>query len=83
MREIEEKIIELKNNKLVINQKGFITSQICINEMIYNIKSDILNISDKSSQNYININLNQVFNFEVINNMIRFELDNDTIIEIH
>jgi len=82
MKEIEEKIKELKYKKLVINQKGFITSGICINEMIYNIKSDILNISDKSSQNYININLNQVFNFEVINNMIRLELDNDTIIEL-
>lgn len=83
MKEVEEKLKEFENKKLVINQKGFITSQICINQMIYNIKSDVLNISDKSSQNYININLNQVFNFEVINNMIRLELDNDTIIELH
>ena len=51
--------------------------------MIYNIKSDILTILDNNGVNYIKINLNQVFNFEAINNMILFELDNDTIIELH
>ena len=82
MQKIEEMLNKKINKKLVINQKGFITSTICINQMIYNIKSDILSISDKSSLNQINLNLNQVFNIEVINNMIRLELDNDTIIEL-
>lgn len=75
----------LKNNinkNLVINQKGFITSKISINKMIYNIKSDILTVSDKTNTNNISINTNQVFNLKVINNMIILQMDNDTVIEI-
>ena len=53
------------------------------NKKIVINQKGFITISDNNGVNYIKINLNQVFNFEAINNMILFELDNDTIIELH
>ena len=69
----------MKQKNVIINQKGFLESKYLINNLKYFIENDILNILDEKEQNYIKINLNQVYKIYNKEKII-FYLDNDTTI---
>ena len=61
IEDLEKNLKNLKQKNVIINQKGFLESKYLINNLKYFIESDILNILDEKEQNYIKINLNQVY----------------------
>ena len=79
IEDLEKNLKNLKQKNVIINQKGFLESKYLINNLKYFIESDILNILDEKEQNYIKINLNQVYKIYNKEKII-FYLDNDTTI---
>ena len=66
------------DKEIFVEQKGFIESSYTIHKFSYSIKYDILNMMDKNSENYIKINLNQVYRLEnEEDKILKFYLDND------
>ena len=86
VQNINNDLEQLLNNfierTIVINQNGFIESTYSINKLKYIIEYDILNILDENSDNYLRINLNQVYQFEHKKDIIIFYLDNDITITL-
>lgn len=79
IEDLEKNLKNLKQKNVIINQKGFLESKYLINNLKYFIENDILNILDEKEQNYIKINLNQVYKIYNKEKII-FYLDNDTTI---
>ena len=79
IEDLEKNLKNLKQKNVIINQNGFLESKYPINNLKYFIESDILNILDEKEQNYIKINLNQVYKIYNKEKII-FYLDNDTTI---
>ena len=82
MENIIEYLNKSKNNILEINITGFISSKFFIEEFEYNIQNDILNIKEKNKDVFLEINLNQVYQIEEIENYIKIYIDNDIVIKI-
>lgn len=61
IEDLEKNLKNLKQKNVIINQKGFLENKYLINNLKYFIENDILNILDEKEQNYIKINLNQVY----------------------
>ena len=68
------------DKSIVITQDGFLKSQFSIKKFAFLFDYEILKVSDTNGTNYLSINLNQVYNFENFDNLLKFYLDNDTII---
>ena len=79
IEDLEKNLKNLKQKNVIINQKGFLENKYLINNLKYFIENDILNILDEKEQNYIKINLNQVYKIYNKEKII-FYLDNDTTI---
>ena len=78
IQEIEEKIKDFIGNHVIINQGGFLESKYWIEKLSYFIEDEILNITDEESDNYLKINLNQIYKTENKEKGIKLFLDNDT-----
>ena len=76
-----KKIVE-NNNIVKIVQTGFIENTFEIRGAICELKKDILLIHDKKSNNYIKLNINQIYELKENNNGIELFMDNDTKIKI-
>ncbi len=77
----ELKIFDEKN--IVICQTGFINSRFTINCLKYKVEYDILKLEDTEKEQYITINLNQIYKYEIKDKKIVINLDNDTVIGIY
>lgn len=77
-------IKSFKNNGVYIGLEGTIESINTIHKLNYSIQYDILRLTDKSSKNYLNINLNLVYRIKASNdkNVIELYLDQDIIVTI-
>ena len=63
---IENNLKKFKDNNIIIEQLGFIESHFKLKNFEYKIKYDILKLYDKNSENFITINLNQIYNYYFI-----------------
>lgn len=79
---LEEKLNELQGKNVIISQEGFLKNKYSIYKLKYFIEYEILNIIDEKSQNYLKINLNQIYKIEIYKKDIKLYLDNDTIISL-
>lgn len=84
--EKEENILnELKKinpREIIICQTGFINSRFKIDCLKYKVEHDILKLEDTDKEQYITINLNQIYKYEIKDKKIKMYLDNDTAIEV-
>lgn len=78
MQNIEEKIKEFVGNHVIIIQGGFLENKYFIKKLNYFIEDEILNIIDEESDNYVKINLNQIYRTENNEKELKLFLDNDT-----
>ena len=79
---IENNLKKFKDNNIIIEQLGFIESHFKLKNFEYKIKYDILKLYDKNSENFITINLNQIYNTIYEQEKLALYLDNDTIITL-
>ena len=79
---IEDCLNKLKQKTIKISQTGFIMNQFFMNKLMYKIECDILNFRDETTECYLSLNLNQVYQVEISDNRMTLFLDNDTEIEI-
>lgn len=77
---LEKKLNEFIGKNVIITQDGFLKNKYLIHKLKYFIEYEILNITDEESQNYLKINLNQIYKIEIDEKDIKLFLDNDTII---
>ncbi len=79
---IENNLKKFKDNNIIIEQLGFIESHFKLKNFEYKIKYDILKLYDKNSENFITINLNQIYNTIYEQEKLTLYLDNDTVITL-
>ena len=79
---IENNLKKFKDNNIIIEQLGFIESHFKLKNFEYKIEYDILKLYDKNSENFITINLNQIYNTIYEQDKLTLYLDNDTIITL-
>lgn len=79
---IEKCLDNLKKKTIKISQKGFIINQFFMDNMMYKVQDDVLNLRDELKEVYLSLNLNQVYQVEISENKIILFMDNDTEIEI-
>ena len=79
---IENTLKKFKDNNIIIEQLGFIESHFKLKNFEYKIKYDILKLYDKNSENFITINLNQIYNTIYEQEKLTLYLDNDTVITL-
>ena len=77
---LEEKLNEFIGKNVTITQDGFLKNKYSIHKLKYFIEYEILNITDEESQNYLKINLNQIYKIKINEKDIKLYSDNDTII---
>lgn len=77
---LEEKLNEFNEKNVVITQNGFLQNKYSIHKLKYFIEYEILNIIDEESENYLKININQIYKMEINEKNIKLYLDNDIII---
>lgn len=77
---LEEKLNDFIEKNVIIIQDGFLKSEYSMHKLNYFIEYEILNITDEESNNYLKINLNQIYKIENNKKEIKLYLDNDTII---
>lgn len=78
---LKQKLSQFIGLPLIVTQNGFLPSRFAIQRMNFEIEYDILNISDDNSPNYIKINLNQIYDVNVLDSITIF-IDNDVIITL-
>ena len=79
---IENNLKKFKDNNIIIEQLGFIESHFKLKNFEYKIKYDILKLYDENSENFITINLNQIYNTIYEQEKLTLYLDNDTVITL-
>lgn len=77
-----KKLDEFLGQKIEINQDGFIKTKFYIHKFKYIFEKDIIKIIDEKGENYITININQVYKIENNKYNVKLYLDNDTTIII-
>lgn len=82
IEKIEKCLFDLQGKMVRINQRGFIYSQFIIENLIYKIQNDILNLRDNKKDIYISVNLNQVYKMELGKHILMLFMDNDTELKI-
>ena len=80
--DLKKYLNNFSNKTIIIHQNGFIGSTYSINKLKYFTEYDILNIIDENGENYIKINLNQIYKTENKENEIKLYLDNDITITL-
>ena len=79
---IEEYLDKLKEKTVRVSQTGFMMNQFFIENMMYKIQNDTLNLRDETKEVYLSLNLDQAYQIQIgENNMILF-LDNDTKVQL-
>ncbi len=73
---------QFEDKAVTLQQMGFVSNQLFIDKLIYNIEFDTLNLKDDSKDTYVSINLNQVYKIDYAEKEILLYLDNDTQIKI-
>lgn len=71
-----------KENPVAIKQKGFVSSELFIKKLAFDINNDILCLKDELDKTYFSININQIYKIEEAENSLYFYLDNDMQLEI-
>ena len=79
---IEKCLEKLQKKTVRVSQSGFILNQFFIENMMYKIQYDTLNLRDETKEVYLSLNFNQVYQVEISENKIVLFLDNDTKIEL-
>ena len=83
---MKEDIIEYFNamdgKTLEINLIGFISGKFYIENAEYHIENDVLNLKDKKTGVFIEINLNQTYQEEKEKNELTLYMDNDLVVKI-
>ena len=74
---------QFEDKAVTLQQMGFVSNQLFIDKLIYNIEFDTLNLKDDSKDTYVSINLNQVYKIDYAEKEILLYLDNDTQIKIN
>ena len=82
IKNLIERIYEWKEKDIIISQNGFLKSKYEIENLNYKVKYEILEISSQNNENYIKINLNQIYKIDIQNNEIEISLDNDINIKL-
>ena len=82
IQNLKEFLITFKSKNTLIKQSGFIESHLEMNNLNYEIEYEFLKIFDKNSENFITINLNQIYNTIYEQEKSTLYLDNDTIITL-
>ncbi len=80
---LKEKLDKFIGKTVFIVQDGFLKNKYSINKLKFVIEYEILNITDEETQNYLKINLNQIYKTEINKQNIILYLDNDTIIYLN
>ena len=80
---LKEKLDKFIGKTVFIVQDGFLKNRYSINKLKFVIEYEILNITDEETQNYLKINLNQIYKTEINKQNIILYLDNDTIIYLN
>lgn len=78
---LKQKLNEFVGLPLLVTQSGFLPSRFVIQKMNFEVEYDILNITDDNSQSYIKINLNQIYNVDILDAITIF-MDNDVIVNL-
>ena len=76
-RKLLENLENLNQKSVEVEQKGFVESYISMKKLNYNLEYDILKIQDESSDAYLKINLNQIYEVNKTDKQICILLDND------
>ena len=71
-----------KEKPVAIKQKGFVSSELFVNMLLFDIDNDILYLKDKLDKTYISININQIYKIEESEKSSNLFLDNDMQLEI-
>lgn len=79
---LERNIKNFIGQDVEIIQNGFVENKYNLLGMKYFIEEDILNIIDEKSENYLKININQIYKVENNENSIKISMDNDLSIMI-
>lgn len=74
---LKGKLDNFEGKSVLVTQEGFLQSKFTIQSLKYEIKYDILSILDENAQNYLNINLNQVYKLDISGTGIIFYMDED------
>ena len=77
-----ESLKQFEKKPVIIRQMGFVSNQLFIDKLIYNIEFDTLNLKDELKDTYVSINLNQVYKIDYAEKEILLYLDDDTQIKI-
>lgn len=77
---LKENLKKFEGKKVTIIQDGFLKSKYFLDSLSYFLEYDILNINDDESDNYLKINLNQIYKIENNDKKLKLYVDNDTII---
>ncbi len=77
---LEEKLNKFIGKNVIVTLDGFLKNKYSIHKLKYFIEYETLNITDEESENYLKINLNQIYKMEINEKDIKLYLDNDTII---
>lgn len=80
--ELQNQLTTFSNKPASIVQGGFLQSQFSISQLHYFVEYEILSVMDEKSENFIKINLNQIYQIETLPEKIILSLDNDTTITI-
>lgn len=73
---------QFEDKAVTLQQMGFVSNQLFIEKLIYNIEFDTLNLKDDLKDTYVSINLNQVYKIDCAEKEVLLYLDNDTQIKI-
>ena len=82
IKNIENWLNNTQTKNIIVKQLGFIESIFEIKNFNYEIKYELLKIFSKESENFITINLNQVYKTITDIEKIILYMDNDTTIEV-
>lgn len=77
---LEKKLNEFIEKNVTISLDGFLKAIYYIHKFKYFIEYEILNITDEKSNNYLKINLNQIYEVKINEKYVELYLDNDIII---
>lgn len=79
---LEKSIKNFIGQDVEIIQRGFVESKYNIQKVTYFIEEDILNIMDEKNENYLKINVNQIYKVDNDEKSIEIYVDNDLRITI-
>lgn len=82
IKNILNRIEELKNKKVKILISGFIEISFIIDNLESDFQADILKLEDAQNSSYVTINLNQVYDTKIDEDLIEFYMDNDVVVNI-